>query len=122
MLCGMILTVAVIRPLSAFSDLELDIIDPTILSVGESISAQGEKSAADAMASIIKERCEAYILDKANALGIHVTAEIALSDDAIPVPVSVTLSGAVPLNLRLRLEALIQEDMGITKENLQWKE
>ena len=122
LLCGLILTSTVIKPLSSVSNLDISIFDREIWSEGEAISAQGEKQAQDSMAAIIKERCEAYILDKANELGVSVMAEVTLSRDSIPVPVSVTLSGSVSPYLRLKLESIIQEDMGITKENLRWKE
>lgn len=122
LLCGLILTITVIKPLSGVIHLDISLFDPEKWVEGESITAQAEKQARDSMSVIIKERCEAYILDKANELGVSITADVLLSQDAIPVPVSVTLSGSVSPYLRLKLESIIQEDMGITKENLRWKE
>lgn len=122
LLCGLILTIIIIKPLTSIRLSEINLEDPTIWSYGESFSALGEEQSRNDLASIIKQRCETYIVDKANSLGVSIRASISLSDEAIPVPVSVSLYGDVNSYLRLRLETMIQEDLGITKENLQWME
>ena len=72
------------------------------------------------LAQFIKERTQSYILDKAQSLNAVLDVEVTLSDDEIPVPVKVCITGKVSPYARGRLENLIIEDLGIEKENQIW--
>ena len=74
----------------------------------------------EAMASIIAEQTEAYILDKAGELGAEVTVrvETRTGGDGVPVPWSAELTGA-------RSEALasaLETELGIPAERQVWHE
>ena len=86
----------------------------------EVYSQQGSDASKDAVSDIIKERAEAYILDKAASVGADIRVELELSEDALPVPVSVTLSGAVSPAGRRRLQEMIRDDLGIPLEAQKW--
>lgn len=120
LLAGLFLSITVISPwaklqigdLSSYLDnLELDAAD---------VIAKGEYMAADAAGTIIKDQLEAYILDKASAIGIQVKVEVVLTDTDPPVPCSVTISGAASPYAKQRLQQMIADELGIPKENQSW--
>ena len=74
------------------------------------------------LAQLIKEQCQAYILDKAEALGFAVSAEITLSEEGdYPYPVSVILQTEASQKERDHLENIIVQDLGIPPERQEWK-
>lgn len=87
---------------------------------GESsaVVSSGEEMAREAMDTIIKERTEAYILDKAAALDAVVTVRVRTDSEGIPV--SVTLRGDVSGEVKAQLSRIITSELGIGKEAQQW--
>ena len=90
------------------------------LQAGEEASSDGENLAREARSKLIKERCEAYILDKANELGLQITVEIELNDDAIPKPRLSIIRGNVSPYAKVQLQQILSNDLGIAKENQIW--
>lgn len=71
---------------------------------------------------VIKQRCQAYISDKAEALGIEISAEITLSEDGdYPYPVSVVLYSTATGSDQDHLKTIISQDLGIPPERQEWK-
>ena len=87
---------------------------------GSLYAQQGSQASKDAVSDIIKERTEAYILDKAASLGADIRVELALSQDELPVPVSVTIYGAVSPVGKRRLQEVIRDELGIPLEAQKW--
>ena len=117
---GLILLFALLRPVlgADLRRLELDFGGYQ----AEIAARQEELTAArtEAMTSIIAERTEAYILDKAGEMGLEVSArvETRAGEDGVPVPWSVELTG-------LRTEALasyLETELGIPAERQVWHE
>lgn len=120
MLCGLMLAIVVLRPIGSLHPEAFGFgLFPSSWE-GESMAAQGEKIARQSMTDIIKSRTEAYILDKAAALEVSLAAKVTLSEDDIPVPVGVTLSGNLSPYARSQLTDVIAKDLGIPKENQLW--
>ncbi len=118
MICGLCLTLCILRPLSRIRWEEwLDFTVPYEAEARQT-AAMGEKMAAGAMSDIIKQRAEAYILDKAASLNAELEIEIILNVEQIPA--SATLSGKVSPYAKRKLEAFLETDLGITKENQRW--
>lgn len=118
--CGLFLALAVLHPLARFdfsrmTDLELLLTDDAAQAV-----AVGENLNREALCDIIKAETEAYILDKAAELDAPIQAEVTLSGTDTPVPVSVRLSGDVSPYVRQQLTRMMQEELGISKENQLW--
>lgn len=120
LLCGIFLTVTLIKPL-------LNISVDNLMGTwdGYSLQAQaavnkGEEISSDAVCQIIKQQAEAYILDKADSLGVSVTVEIKLSDDPLPVPESVTIYGNVAPYQRRQLCEILEKDLDISGEHQLW--
>lgn len=84
------------------------------------ITTSAVDSSRESIARIIKERTQAYILDKANLRGAALTIEVALSDDDIQKPVSVTLSGEISPYAKKLLSEAIEKDLGISAEAQIW--
>ena len=120
LLCGMLLAVAVIRPLTG-GNLG-DLMDFSFLSTqeAEATAALGESMAKQSMAQIIKEETEAYILDKAAALKAEVRVEVTVSDSGTPVLTAEVFRGEVPADVRRQLETILQTELGIARENQIW--
>ena len=120
LLTGVFISFTIISPLikvhlgdisEYFSNIELD---------AQAVTNAGVDINENEMARIIKEQAEAYILDKATALGLDVQVSVTLSSQMPPVPYVVQLSGvAAPYNKK-KLEKVIVEDLGIMEENLIW--
>ena len=81
----------------------------------EDAAAMGENLARDSMADIIKEETEAYILDKAADLHANLRVEVAVGEDNLPA--AVTISGEASPYARRQIQAMIANDLGISKEN-----
>lgn len=117
---GLYLLFVIIQPLAGFDFDRLADFAAQEFSFREAQVASGQSQARNAMAEIIKQECEAYIMDKASACGITVRAEVTLSEQEIPVPEGVTLSGLATPVQRERLEKIIETDLNIPKENQLW--
>lgn len=118
LMCGVFLTLAVMQPLSRFRG-SLN-IPMEFSSKAEQAAALGQTEAKKAMASIIKEKSEAYILEKAARYQADLTVVVTVSDDEIPQPESVRLRGAVSPNIKALLQSIIAESLGIPKEKQVW--
>lgn len=117
---GLIVLLSVVRPLYQYT-WPMDISLPDIpFGQWEDIPFQGKDSYHNALGEIIKQKTEAYILDKASDMGLSVTVEVSVSKEETPVPESVRISGSVSPYGKLQLEEMIQKDLNISKENQFW--
>ena len=121
LICGVFLALLVVKPVSELDPKSiLTRITGQVTQEGEAAVAFGEEMARDSMTQYIKREAEAYILDKANAHGITAEVEVSVGAGELPIPVAAVIRGTVPEPLKLELERLIGENLGIAKENLQW--
>lgn len=75
----------------------------------------------DLMEELIKENAEAYILDKAQAMGAEVQAEVeTVVQDGCPIPWRVRLGGTVSREQQAELTRILREDLGIPEERQMW--
>lgn len=76
----------------------------------------------DLQARIIKEKSEAYILDKAGELGVTITPDISLRDDAgYPYPYRIVVEGTITEKEKRMLSKILAEDLGIPEQRQEWK-
>lgn len=118
LVCGLLLTVALLGPLArpewAEPEWTFDLDSP------EQTAERYRKDRQDALSAVIAEKTEAYILDKADRLGLQCTVRVAVAagENDIPLPDTVTITGS-------RSEALaacIEEEVGIPPEKQIWLE
>lgn len=118
MMCGLFMAFLAISPLK-----QLDLSEYTLFSnfslEAETAAQDGMLQADGAIISIIKEESEAYILDKAEALGFTLEACVEVDGES-HLPVAVTLSGSITPYAKQTLAGLIQDDLGIGKEAQTW--
>lgn len=120
LLSGIFLTLTLLGPLVNLRLTEIPDALQKIESAGSDLVADGEISSRDAMAEIIKEKTEAYILDKADSLGAAVQVSVSLTLDGMPVPNAVSLRGSISPYGKQRLQEIITEDLGIPEEAQTW--
>lgn len=123
LICGVFLTICLLHPLMNFSYPSLsDELLPEEAFAPEDVFLRGEDFARRELCQRIKQETKEYILDKADAMNICVSAEVTLSDTDIPVPTAVTIYTSADLSAREALSRILSEDLGISKENQLWKE
>ena len=120
LLSGLFLAVTVLSPL-----VKLEIPDPArwladYMSEGEAAARAGEAMAKEYSQAIISAELEAYILDKAAALGCAVTAEVRLDDGGLPA--SLTLSGSASTADKAELSRMLARELGIGEEAVIWSD
>lgn len=115
---GLFLAFTIISPLRTFTISDLDCFD--VSTAAQSAVEEGKTMSAQALRQSIKQRCEAYILDKAQSLNVELEVAVELSEDEIPSPTAITLKGNVSPNAKAKLTQMISEDLGIPKEEQEW--
>lgn len=117
---GLFLAFCVISPVSNIHLPDLAAISQEVQEDAQSAAASGEEITDEALTESIIRQLEAYILDKAESMGLHPEVEVILMDDGSYLPKQVILSGKAPIVKRARLIQEIAEDLGLTKEDVQW--
>ena len=120
LISGLFLAVTVLSPL-----VKLEIPDPArwledYMEEGEAAAQAGEAMAKEYSQAIISAELEAYILDKAAALGCAVTAEVRLDDGGLPA--SLTLSGSISTADKAELSRMLARELGIGEEAVIWSD
>ena len=120
-LCGIFMLFTFVGPLK-----DMDLLDVTgIFRWNEDVTGDavrtGEEFSQNAMADIISTQITSYVEKKANELGVEVKIKVTLSDDEIPAPMGMDISGQVSPYIRGQLEDFITENIGISREEIRWK-
>lgn len=94
-----------------FSDIQLD---------GKSVSADALAATVAERNIIIKEKMEAYILEKAAVLDLSVKVSVTLTETDPPTPCDVKIIGNASPYAKHRLQNIISNDLGVPKEQQLW--
>ena len=119
LICGIFLSLTVIRPLADIRLEEFEIWTRQIHADAESAVAEGANYAKQAMIRQIKEQSEAYILNKAASYGSTVSAEVTVEGDP-PLILSCTIQGNLSPYAQKQLSRILEEDLGIREEDQRW--
>ena len=118
LLSGVLMAVTVISPLAHISfDRVGDYFD-SISYQSDTYVAEGEAAAQESLAGVIKDQTESYILDKAEGYGASLSADVMLGADDLPV--SVRLAGRISPYGKLRLQELLETELGIGRGDQIW--
>lgn len=118
LICGMFLCAVVLRPFSGgLPEISLN-LTPSTVQQARNYAYEGSEAAQNAMADIITEELEAYILDKAASLNVSVEVAVTLDHDLLPSAASV--KGDIPSGTQRELEQFLVAELGIPKENQKW--
>ena len=120
LLSGLFLAVTVLSPLVKF-----EIPDPArwledYKVEGEAAAQAGEAMAKEYSEGIISAELEAYILDKAAALGCELSAEVRVDDGGLPE--RVMLSGEISTADWAALSRMLVRELGIGEEAVIWSD
>ena len=117
-------TMILIVLVSPWIDLDLADITPYMDSLNAEASAmtqQGVMASEDSMRTLIMEKTQAYILDKAVNMGLDLDIQVTLSESSPPLPQQIILVGdCSPLD-RQRFTEKLTAELGLEKENMVWK-
>ena len=120
LMTGLILTMAILSPLLNLDFAGMnDFFDAYAFDAKQAVAA-GTEISKQALSQSIKEKSEAYILDKARHFGAQLTVQVHLSDETIPKPNAVHISGNISPYAKSSLQNMIQSDFGIDKEHQTW--
>lgn len=117
-LCGLFLMVTALKPLK---DLQIPTLEDWTASwntEAEAAVREGEERYAGEYGAVIRQRLEAYILDKAAQLGLSVQVQLTLTADYLPE--SALLTGQATRQQKQAMESILESDLGIPKEKQQW--
>ena len=117
-LCGTAVAITVLRPLTGLDLTQFLAISDLEIFAADAYVAEGEVTAGKERGLRIKQTCEAYILDKAKALGADLQICITLNQEQIPV--FAEIQGQVQQNVQMELQEILMRDLGIPKENQRW--
>lgn len=119
LLCGVFLLTVVLAPVSALEMPDLDSWLAGLDMDARDAVQQGEDYVALRRREGICERLEAYILDKATALGADVSVRFTLDEQDLPR--TVTLTGSYTPAQKQALARVLAEDLGIPEERQIWQ-
>lgn len=120
LLCGLFLVATVISP---WAQVQLDDLTSYLDSLtldANTITSAGVEIAAEEEAAIIKSKLEAYILDKADSLGLDLAVDVTLEEIQPYLPHTVTLTGTVSPYAKQVLSQYIADDLGIPEAYQLW--
>lgn len=120
---GLLILITMLRPLGEPDPLRAA---GALLEKGwrDPLSAQAsDRGTNELLEELITDQAETYILDKAQALGLQLTAEVTTRTESYyPVPWSVRLRGAADAYQRRTLTNYISQQLGIPEERQEWSD
>lgn len=120
MVCGLFLSFCVISPVA---DINFDAITAFAQKYqddGDRAASYGESVAQDSLREIIKQETEAYILDKASRYDANLQVTVEVGQGNSPAPECAKLCGSISPYARKQLQQIMEDELGIPKENQQW--
>lgn len=120
LISGIFLAITAVAPLVKMKWEELDIYLSSVQVDAAAAAEEGSQTANAETAAIIKKELEAYILEKASAMDLSISAQITMTEDFPPQPESVRLSGSVSPYNRKMISKYIANDLGIPEERQVW--
>ena len=120
MLCGLFVTVAAIAPLRSIDPGGLTAPVKDYAAMAQSAAEMGMTQAHDAIMQSISQQARAYILDKAEAMGVELDVHVEVDTDTL-YPVFATLTGRVSPREKEVIAGILEEDLLIERSAQQWK-
>lgn len=121
LICGIFLALTVIRPLKELNLRDFSLLPAGLMEEARATSGEGEEYTRQAKEDLIKQQCEAYILDKAQTLEASIQVEILISQEGEPIPAGSIITGNLSPYARNQLSKTLEKDLGIPQEDQKWK-
>ena len=111
---GLLLTLAVIRPIAGLNETRLEDMADEYGALSQEYREELQATQYFLYESIIAENAAAYILDKANELGMVCEATVGVAwDDEVPQLREAEIKGNWTQEQREQLSRIIEQDLGI---------
>ncbi len=121
--CTVVLIMTILIPLSKLELTEYSVELAKYREMGNELTDKGTEIRDSMSRTVIQQECEAYIMDKAETLGIEI-AEVKVtafwSGEGVWVPESVKIQSGCSEAERKRLSDVIFAGLGIPAENQEW--
>lgn len=121
--CTVVLVMTVLLPLGTLDISQYSLELAKYREMGEQLEERGDAVRDSMSRTVIEQECEAYIMDKAEAMGITVdTVKVRAfwNSEGVWVPESAEIRSACTEMERKRLSDVIFADLGIPAENQEW--
>lgn len=118
LLCGLFMALTMISPVLKLELPDVEGWFADYHAQGHAAAAAGADMAKDSVHTIIKDRAQAYILDKAALYDASLDVQVTLDDAGIPV--GVTVRGMISPDAKAALIKIIETDLSIGKEDQRW--
>ena len=120
LLSGVLMAITIIAPLRDITFANItDYLDGLSYEADIYVK-EGQAMAENHTADIIKAQTEAYILDKANSMGLEITVEVELDESNGSVPCGAAVKGILSPYAKEVLGAYMEDNLGISKEKQRW--
>lgn len=120
MMCGILMVLTIVSPWANISIQEYIGYFDSVRRDSATFAEVGEDLLYQQLRNSIKEKTEAYILDKATLLGADIHVSVTCDTSDVPIPISVELSGNASPYARSRLRQILQSDIGIPEDKQIW--
>ena len=120
LISGIIMTVAVIAPITKITFHGIDQYISGLNQNADQYVIYGESAAQEKLSSIIKEKVETYILEKAHQMQLDISVEVVLDEVNNQIPSGVTIAGNISPYAKEALGNYMENTLGIRKENQIW--
>ena len=120
MLGGIFLVITLISPLVKIRFDDLSSLWEQVSAEGNVLAKEGSNSTQEVLSTVIKEDLEAYILDKADELGLTLRITVQMDQHNAVMPQTVKLQGAASPYQKRLLSAFMEEELGITEAQQEW--
>ena len=120
LLTGLYMVITLITPMKTIPIKNYLNDFPAIQDFASTYAAEGDAYRDASVSLVITEQVESYIKDKAAALGATVQVEITLCEEEPPSPISVHIRGNISPYVKNQLGRIIEDSVGIPKEQQTW--
>ena len=120
LVCGIFIVVTLISPWNKISLSGIDNYIDDFTADAEAITTQASLLAKEEQAKIIKEQTEAYIQDKALAIGVLLDADASVSELSPGQPESIEITANTSPYQRQQIAQWIETDLGIPEDRQIW--
>ena len=119
-LCGISMAITVAAPLFNLTPIKLSQFIKNTESLADQYVKAGTDAAAAQRNNVLIDRFESYILEKASLYGCDVSVQLRLTEESIPAPDRVCITGHFSPHAKNILSGILENDLGISREDQQW--
>lgn len=121
LVCGLLTALCVLKPLVSIDSGKLARAFSELLVSSEEAANGLKLQNREVVGQVIKEKTEAYILDKAELFGIELSVSVTVGGEGTyPYPTAADFYGRPTEAQKRQLTRLVEENLAIPKEKQQW--